>query len=72
MGNLIYGTNERKENHGLGEQMCGCLGGGGGSRRDWEFGLNRCKLLPWGGWTVRSCYIALGTITSHLCWSTIM
>ena len=24
----------RKENHGLGEQTCGCQGGGGGSGRD--------------------------------------
>ena len=48
---LIYGTNEpfhRKENHGLGEQTCGCHGGGGGrgSGMDWEFGVNRCKRLP--------------------------
>ena len=45
--NLIYGTNEpfyRKETHGLGEQTCGCQGGGSGM--DWEFGVNRCKLLP--------------------------
>ena len=47
--NLIYGTNEifhRKENHGQGEQTCGCQGGGGGSGMDSEFGVNRCKLLP--------------------------
>ena len=47
--NLIYGTNEpvhRKENHGLGEQTCGCQGEGGGSGMDWESGVNRCKLLP--------------------------
>ena len=46
--NLIYGTNEpfhRKENHGLGKQTCACQGGGGGSGMDWEFGVNRCKLL---------------------------
>ena len=47
----IYSTNEpfhRKENHGLGEQTCGCHGGGGrrGSGMDWEFGVSRCKLLP--------------------------
>ena len=45
--NLIYGTNESfhgKEKHGLGEQTCGCEGGGSGM--DWEFGVNRCKLLP--------------------------
>ena len=35
---LIYGRNElfhRKEIHGLGEQTCGCQGGGGGSEMDW-------------------------------------
>ena len=39
--NLIYSTNEpfhRKENHGLGEQTCGCQGGGGGSGIDRELG----------------------------------
>ena len=47
--NLIYGTNEpfhRKETHGLGEHTCGCQGGWGGSGVDWEFGVNRCKLMP--------------------------
>ena len=46
--NLIHGTNEsfhRKENHGHGEQICGCQGRGGGSGMDWEFEVNRCKLL---------------------------
>ena len=46
--NLIYGTNEtfhRIETHGLGEQTSGCRGYKGGSRMDWEFGVNRCKLL---------------------------
>uniref|UniRef100_A0A8D1A8W0 DUF1725 domain-containing protein n=2 Tax=Sus scrofa TaxID=9823 RepID=A0A8D1A8W0_PIG len=45
--NLIYSTNEpflRKENHGHGEQTCGCQEGEGGSRRDWDFEVNRCKL----------------------------
>ena len=35
---LIYDTNElfhRKETHGLGEQTCGCPGGGGQSEMDW-------------------------------------
>ena len=43
--NLIYGTNKpfhRKENHGHGEETCGCQG------MDWELGVNRCKLLPFG------------------------
>ena len=45
--NLIHGTNEpfhRKETHELGEQTFGCQGGG--SRMDWELGVNRCRLLP--------------------------
>ena len=47
--NLIYGTNEsfqRKENHGPGEQICGCQGGKRRSGMHREFGINRCKLLP--------------------------
>ena len=46
--NLIYGTNEplhRRENHEHGEQTCACQGGGGEIGMDWEFGVNRCKLL---------------------------
>ena len=38
MWNLTYGTNEpfhRKENYGLGEQTCGCQGGGGRNGMDW-------------------------------------
>ena len=40
--NLIYGTNETfhgKENHGHGEQTCGCQGDAGGSGMDRELGL---------------------------------
>ena len=36
--NLIYSTKEpfhRKENHGLGEQTCGCQAGVGGSGMNW-------------------------------------
>ena len=36
---------EKKQTHGLGEQTCGCHGGGGWSGMDWKFGVNRCKLL---------------------------
>ena len=45
--NLIYGTKEpfhRKENHGLGEYTCGCQGGRGRNGRDWELGVNRCRM----------------------------
>ena len=31
------------ENYGHSEQTCGCRGGGSGM--NWEFGVNRCKLL---------------------------
>ena len=35
-----------KKNHGHGKQTWGCQGGGGGSGMDWEFEVNRYKLLP--------------------------
>ena len=47
--NLINGINEIfhiKEDHGLGEQTCGCQGRGGGIGMDCESEVNRCKLLP--------------------------
>ena len=47
--NVIYSTNEpfyTKENQGLGEETCGCQGGGEDSGMDWELGVNRCRLLP--------------------------
>ena len=37
---------EKKQTHGHGEQTYGCQGGGRGSEMDWEFVVNRCKLLP--------------------------
>ena len=38
-------SSEKKQTHGHGEQTFGCQEGQGGSRRDREFGVNRCKLL---------------------------
>ena len=35
-----------KKRNGLGEQTCCCQWGGRGSGMAWEFGVNRCKLLP--------------------------
>ena len=35
---------KQKQAHGHREQACGCKGEGGG-RVDWEFEVNRCKLL---------------------------
>ena len=43
--NLIYGMNEtfhRKKIHGLGEQTCGCQGGGGGSEMSTYQGSLSC------------------------------
>ena len=45
---LIYSTNKpfhKKETHRLGEGTCGSQEGGGESGMDWEFGVNRYKLL---------------------------
>ena len=47
--NLIDSRNElfhRRETHWHGKETCGCQGGGRGSGIDWEFGINRWKLLP--------------------------
>ena len=38
-------STEKKQTHGLDEQICGCQVGGGGSGMDLEFGVSRCKLL---------------------------
>ena len=47
--NLIHGVNKpthRKETHGLGEQTCGCQGGGSGM--EGESGVKRCKTIAFG------------------------
>ena len=38
-------STEKKQTHGFREPACGCQEGGGGSEKDWEFGISRCKLL---------------------------
>ena len=49
--NLIHGTNKpfHRENHGLGEQTCGCQGGGGGSGMPWNLGLIDANYYIWSG-----------------------
>ena len=63
---------QRKENHGLGEEFCGCQGGCGDSGTDWELGVYRCKLLPLEWISMRPCCVELGNIFSHLWWSMLM
>ena len=38
-------STEQKQTHGHRKQTWGCRGGG--SRMDWEFGVNRCFHLEW-------------------------
>ena len=66
---LIYGTNEtlhRKENHGFGEQTCGCQRGGGGMGWMRSLELREAKYYLWNGLAMRSCSAVLGTMSSHL------
>ena len=43
---LKHSPFHRKDKHGLGEETCGCPGGGRGGGVDWELGVHRCRLLP--------------------------
>ena len=49
--NLTYGTRdlstEKKQAHRLGNQTCGCQGGGTGSGMDWEFGVVDVNSCIW-------------------------
>ena len=38
-------SKEQKQTYRHGQQTCVCQGGGAGSAMDWEFGVNKCKLL---------------------------
>jgi len=58
-----YKPEARRETHGFGEQTCGCQGGEGGSGMDWEPGVNRSKLLHLEWIAMRSCSIALESIS---------
>ena len=74
--NLIYGTNEpfhRKENHGHGEQTCG-VAKGEGEGVGWigNLRLIDANYCLWNGLAMRSCFVALGTVSGHLWWSMIM
>ena len=39
---------------------------------DWELGVNRCKYCSWNGFTMRSCCIALRTMSRYLHHNTTM
>ena len=50
--NLIFSINEpfhRKENHGIGEQNCGCQGGGEGVGWTRNLGLTDANYFLWNG-----------------------
>ena len=55
-----------KQNHRHGEQTCSCQRGKGGSGMDGELGLVDANYGLWNGLAMRSCCVALGTISSHL------
>ena len=38
-------STKQKQTHRHGEESCGCQGGAGGSGREGEFGVRRCKLF---------------------------
>ena len=42
-------STEQKQTHKHGEQTYGCQGRRGRSGMDWEFAVNRCKLLHLNG-----------------------
>ena len=70
--NLIFSTIEsfhRKENHGLGEEACGCQGRGEGVGWMGSLGLIYEDYFLWNGLVVRSCCVALGAMSSQLWWS---
>ena len=54
----------RKETHELGEQTCGCQGGGEGVGWTGSLGLIDANYCIWSGWAMRSCCIAQGTLSS--------
>ena len=57
---------ERKQTHGLGEQTCGCQGGGGRNGMDWKPGVNGCKLLHLEWINNEILPYSTGNLSSHL------
>jgi len=73
--NLIDGTDEpfhRKENRGLREWTEVAEGEGEGAGWTGSLGLIYAGYCLWNGLAVRSCCVALGTLSSLLWWSMIM
>ena len=77
---LIYSTNEcfyRKENHRLEVKIDLWLPWrSGGKRRegsrDWEVGVKDVNYCSWNGFTMRSCCVALRTMSGYLHLNTTM
>ena len=61
-----------KKNHGHGEQTCGYQRGGRESGMDWEFGVNKGKLLTLEWISNESLLYSTGNMTGHLWRNMIM
>ena len=59
-------STEQKQTHGHREQMCDGQVGWRGSGMDWEFGVDRCKLLHLEWISCESYCTAEGTISNLL------
>ena len=44
-GSFSIKLNPYYQTHRHGEHICACQGAGGGGKKDWEFGISRCRLL---------------------------
>ncbi len=73
--NLIYGTNEpfhRKENYDLENRLVVAKQEGEGVGWMGYLGLIDANYCFWNELAMRSCCVALGTMSGHLWWSMIM
>ena len=56
----------------MGEKTCGCWGEGEGVGRIGMLGLRDANYCFWNGLTMKSCCVALRTMSRYLQWSTTM
>ena len=60
MVQMIVST--KQTDHGHGEQICGCEGGGSTEWDGWEMGLVDTNCNIWNGWEVGSYCTVQGTV----------